>query len=274
MIRFSIALVVTLGFLMTGCGTAPAVRSTTTFPTGDGRPLIGVHDLELAEGVTPDEFEAFVSGPFSTCFTKPVGGIVVKIQKCDRGRGVGDYCAVWSFDSVARRNSYFPADGSPTASFKDEVSSKLPSAWARLWEMCDSAGFTDYVVMYATPDAEAGGVEKLYGVHDLVLADGVTAADFETFVAGPFAEEWPATIEGFGRAILVGERGERVGEYQNVFVFTPASLRDEFFPTPTTQSKFFREKVAPRVPSETGDTIRKMTIREGFSDWAPIVSSN
>ena len=97
---------------------------------------------------------------------------------------------------------------------------------------------------------------------------------FETFVAGPFAEAWPATIEGFGRAILVGERGERVGEYQNVFVFTPASLRDEFFPTPTTQSKFFREKVAPRVPSETGDTIRKMTIREGFSDWAPIVSSN
>ncbi len=274
MFRFPMALAMMFGFLLAGCGTAPAVRSTTTFPTGDGRPLIGVHDLELAEGVTPEAFEAFVTGPFSSCFAEPVGGLIVKIQKCDRGRGVGDYCAVWSFDSVAQRNAYFPADGAPTASFKDEVSSKLPPSWARLWEMCDSAGFTDYVVMYSTPSAESGGVKKLYGVHDLVLADGVNASDFETFVAGEFADAWPTAIEGLGRAILVGERGERVGEYQNVFVFTPASLRDKCFPTPTTQSKFFREKVAPRIPSEVGGTIRKMTVREGFSDWAPIVSSN
>ncbi|MCP4837224.1 MAG: hypothetical protein GY895_20960 [Phycisphaera sp.] len=235
--------------------------------------MIGVHDLELVDGVTPDEFEAFVSGPFSSCFTKPVGGLVVKIQKCDRGRGVGDYCAVWSFDSVARRNAYFPSDGSPTASFSEEVAAKLPPAWSRLWEMCDSVEFTDYVVMYATPEAESGA-GNLYGVHDLVLADGVKPADFEKFVTGAFAEAWPAPVEGLGRAILVGERGERVGEYQNVFVFSPASLRDEFFPTPTTQSAFFRERVAPRMSDDIGERIRNMTVREGFSDWAPIAASN
>ena len=274
MTRYSIACVILIGFLLGGCGTAPAARSTESFPTGDARPMIGVHDLELVEGVSADEFEAFVSGPFSTCFTKPVGGLVVKIQKCDRGRGVGDYCAVWSFDSVARRNAYFPADGSPTASFADEVAAKLPSAWTRLWEMCDSTGFTDYVVMYATPEAEAGGMQKLYGVHDLVLDEGTKAIDFEKFVTGPFAEAWPEPIEGMGRAILVGERGERIGEYQNVFVFEPASLRDKCFPTPTTQSAFFRDKMAPRIPAGIGDTIGTMTVRDGFSDWAPIVASN
>lgn len=273
MIRYAIAWMILIGFLVVGCGTAPAARSTESFPTGDARPMIGVHDLELADGVTPDEFEAFVSGPFSTCFTKPVGGLVVKIQKCDRGRGVGDYCAVWSFDSVAQRNAYFPGDGSPTASFADEVASKLPPAWSRLWEMCDSVEFTDYVVMYATPAAESGA-GNLYGVHDLVLAEGVKPTDFEKFVTGPFAEAWPEAIEGLGRAILVGERGERVGQYQNVFVFTPASLRDEFFPTPTTQSAFFRDRVAPRMSDDIGERIRNMTVREGFSDWAPIVASN
>ena len=265
MIRYAIAWMILIGFLVVGCGTAPAARSTESFPTGDARPMIGVHDLELVDGVTPDEFEAFVSGPFSSCFTKPVGGLVVKIQKCDRGRGVGDYCAVWSFDSVARRNAYFPADGSPTASFSEEVAAKLPPAWSRLWEMYDSVEFTDYVVMYATPEAESGA-GNLYGVHDLVLADGVKPADFEKFVTGAFAEAWPAPVEGLGRAILVGERGERVGEYQNVFVFSPASLRDEFFPTPTTQSAFFRERVAPRMSDDIGERIRNMTVREGFSD--------
>jgi len=273
MTRYSIGCLVLMGFLLTGCGATPAARSVETFPTGDARPLIGVHDLELVEGVTADDFEAFVSGPFSNCFAEPVGGLVVKIQKCDRGRGVGDYCAVWSFDSVARRNAYFPADGSPTASFSEEVASKLPPAWSRLWEMCDSVEFTDYVVMYATPEAESG-VGNLYGVHDLVLADGVKPADFEKFVTGAFAEAWPAPVEGLGRAILVGERGERVGEYQNVFVFSPASLRDEFFPTPTTQSAFFRERVAPRMSADVGERIREMTVREGFSDWAPIIAAN
>ena len=165
------------------------------------------------------------------------------------------------------------ADRSPTASFADEVGSKLPPAWSRLWEMCESVGFTDYVVMYATPEAESGAGNP-YGVHDLVLAEGVEPSDFEKFVTGPFAEAWPEAIEGLGRAILVGERGERVGEYQNVFVFTPASLRDEFFPTPTTQSAFFRERVAPGMSDEVGERIRNMTVREGFSDWAPIIAAN
>ena len=62
------------------------------------------------------------------------------------------YCAVWFFDTVARRNAYFPSSGPAKASFEDEVTSKLPDSWHRLWEMCSSAGFTDYVVMYSTPN--------------------------------------------------------------------------------------------------------------------------
>ncbi|MCH2134643.1 MAG: hypothetical protein MK116_12940 [Phycisphaerales bacterium] len=172
------------------------------------------------------------------------------------------------FDSVARRDSYFPSEGPARASFDEDVASKLPDAWSRFWEMCDSVEFTDYIVMYSTP--RSPGVQSLYGVHDIVLADGTTPGEFEAFVDGPFAAAWPHSIGGMGRAILVGDRGARAGEYQNVFIFTPASKRDEFFPTPTTQSDVYNRDVAPKLRGEIGEAMQRMTDRESYSDWAPV----
>ena len=256
-----------VALLASGCGTLQS--SGSTFPTGEARPVVGIHTLELAEGVTTEQFERFVTGPFSACFEEPVGGLEVRIEKCDRGRDLGMYCAVWVFDSVARRNSYFPEQGPPTASFEDEVASRLPDAWDRLWEMCRSVEFTDYIVMHSSQGPDSSE-PSLYGVHDFTLAEGVTPETFEAFVTGPFAEAWSTSIAGMGREVLIGDRGERAGQYQNVFVFTPASMRDEFFPTPSTQSATYTRDVQPLLPGDVWDAMKGMTVRESYSDWGPV----
>ena len=60
-------------------------------PTGDDRRVVGIHDLALREGVTEEQFEAFVAGPLREAFREPVNGVSVGVSKCDRGESVGQY---------------------------------------------------------------------------------------------------------------------------------------------------------------------------------------
>ena len=272
-IRFASSALLGACLLATGCDT-PQKNSTAPenahFPTGDERPLVGVHKIMLNEGVTEEAFDAFVTGPFAELWKEPIGGIQVRVDRGDRGQNDGQYLAVWSFESVACRNRYFPTSTEVTQAFRDDVRSKLTDVQAEFDSMCSSTEFTDFVVLFSTVPVEGTDSRSLYGVHDLELRPGVSAETFEDFVTGPYAEAWQKPIEGIGHIIVKGERGAEVGAYKLVIRFTPASLRDDYIPSPSQVSKFFREKVMPQMPAEINNRFRTMVRDTGFTDYAPI----
>ncbi|MDG2030576.1 MAG: hypothetical protein P8J45_06195 [Phycisphaerales bacterium] len=272
-IRFASSALLGACMLATGCDT-PQKNSTVHehahFPTGDQRPLVGVHEIKLNEGVTEEAFDAFVSGPFAELWKEPIGGVHVRVDRGDRGQDDGQYLAVWSFDSVACRNRYFPTSTEVTQAFRDDVQSKLTDVQAKFDSMCSSTEFTDFVVLFSTEPVEGMDSRSLYGVHNIELRPGVSEETFEDFVTGAYAKAWQKPIAGIGHAIVKGERGAQVGAYKLVITFTPASLRDEYIPSPTQVSKFFREEVMPQMPSEIDNRLRTMVKDTGFTDYAPV----
>jgi hypothetical protein len=70
----------------------------------------------------------------------------MRLWKADRGDGVGRYLMVWEFDSIARREEYFPAATGGNASDRfRQLTQSLPAS--RLREYVDVGPHTDYVVL-------------------------------------------------------------------------------------------------------------------------------
>ena len=122
----------------------------------------------------------------------------------------------------------------------------------QLFSLCRSTGFTDYVVVFATPVPSENQVPALYGSHKLELRDGVTEGAFEEFITGDYAKAWSKEIKGCGNIILKGDRGERAGKYTIVHRFRPWTLRDQYIPEPSRLSEEWINEVQPLLPEEAG----------------------
>ena len=253
---------------LAGCHSGPGTHSNPAL--NDELPLIGVHQLQLADGVTETEFEAFVNGPLADLWSEPIGGIQVFVTKADRGIEEGSYTATWAFDSKAVRDSYFPDPSTVTALFEEKVGSRISDVQEAFQKMAPSTGFTDYVVMFETEPSKGIDGPSLYGVHSFTLRPDVSNEEFEEFIMSSYADAWKKPIAGIGHAILKGERGEETGEYKLVIRFSPASLRDRYVPSPTTLSAEFIQNVQPKLPKEVSDRFESMIERQGFTDWAPV----
>jgi hypothetical protein len=237
---------------------------------GSSMPVVGVHDLELAEGVTPEQFEAFVAGPFADFWSTPRGGFSVGVGKCDRGESLGQYQLAFFFDSMAVRDSYFPtADGAPTELWEREMEPVVGETMDALFALCTSTGFTDYVVLSAT-EPEDPTVPPTFGTHRLELREGVTSDDMVAFARGAHAEAWAKPIAGCGQVIMVGERGEHTGEFRIVYSFRPYTLRDRYIPEGGFSEEFVND-VQPLLPVETRAEFDSLCRSVGFSDWAPVL---
>ena len=264
-----------LRFLAIFCVTVVTLSGCQQFqmrslPTGADRPLVGIHDLVLREGVTEEQFEAFVAGPLREAFREPVNGVSVGVSKCDRGESVGQYQMGWFFKSVAKRDSYFPEGGEATDLYQEEVGQHVGEIMSQLFSLCQSTGFTDYVIVFGTEVPSGERVPALYGAHKLELRDGVSEEAFEEFITGDYARAWSNEIKGCGQVILKGDRGERTGKYQIVHRFRPWTLRDQYIPEPSRISEEFAEEVMPLFPEEEDNRFWEMVRRDGFSDWGPI----
>lgn len=234
--------------------------------------MIGVHMLDLQEGVTTEEFDAFVTGPFDKLWREPIGGIQARIEQGNRGEEKGRYAIIWEFDSVELRDTYFPDATTITQAFHNKVGSKISEVDDQLWKMAKSAEFTDFVVLFATPPSKGVDEPSLYGVHNITLKPDVTEEEFEAFVVGPYAEAWKKPIAGIGHIVIKGDRGKQNGAYKLVFRFSPASLRDKYVPEPTKLSEEFQTKVYPMLPHDVEDRLNAMIEKHGFTDFGPVTN--
>ncbi len=76
---------------------------------------------------------------------------------------------------------------------------------------------------------------KVFGIHEVELRPGVTAEQFEQFIADT-ASQWPQ-FEGFTTYVAKGDRGAHVGKYIFVFEIESTKARDRYYPAPDVPSE-------------------------------------
>ena len=259
--------VAALSLLASACG----MWGTGVYNPKEHRMAVGAHSLTLKDGVTPAQFEAFVTGPFQELWKQPIGGVKAGIGKCDRGQKVGQYELAWFFDSEALRDAYFPSESVVAARWHEDVGDQVKPVMDELFKLCAHTSWTDYIVLHSPWPPEGDEQTMMFGTHDLELREGVRDADFARFVEGEFASAWNEEIAGCGQIVMKGDRGANAGKYRIIYSFRPHTLRDQYLPTPTTQSKEFREKVRPLFPDEVTAKFQSMVKSVGYSDWGPVL---
>ena len=102
--------------------------------------VFGIHTVELEPGVKAEDFERFVIEEAYPAVT--FEGVEWYLAKGDKGERVGEYVAVYVFDSVEARDRFAGTPGSPRPEFSEEVKQVV----AKYRTFC-TWSFTDYVVV-------------------------------------------------------------------------------------------------------------------------------
>ena len=112
--------------------------------------LVAVRPLQVKAG-SEGAFEKFVTSDLYPEFARHLPGVRAYVFKGDRGEGKGGYILLWSFDTVDRRNAYFPSsDGDASEDFMKE-NAKLTPVNDRMAEFLSeemtAASYTDYITI-------------------------------------------------------------------------------------------------------------------------------
>ncbi|MDW3648386.1 MAG: hypothetical protein R8P61_15075 [Bacteroidia bacterium] len=109
-----------------------------------GGAVVSIHLLEVAEGKEA-EFEKMVTESIHPLWQKNIEGMYIYVLKGDRGARKGKYIQMMMFDSMERRDAYFPVEGE---GFSEELAKQITDElWpAKKFEALgmSSSGYTDY----------------------------------------------------------------------------------------------------------------------------------
>lgn len=110
--------------------------------------LVGVRNIPIKNGMEMD-FEKYVANELYPAFQKNHPGFNVYVYKGDRGAGKDSYTLLMSFDSVSKRNEFFPGSGSNGTEAFTKAYAMVASAMDKFNDYTESAvtagAYTDYV---------------------------------------------------------------------------------------------------------------------------------
>ena len=110
--------------------------------------LTSVHEIEINEGMEA-EFEAFVQSDLHPAFQKEGEGMALYILKGDRGTREGKYIAALCFDTIERRDHYYPKPDTPSEA-ANELNKKLQPVMegaAKFLKEGMGTKYTDYLII-------------------------------------------------------------------------------------------------------------------------------
>lgn len=121
-------------------------------------------------------------------------------------------------------------------------------------------------------DVALPGNQRLLGIHHISLKDGVTAEDFERFVAEDWQPVMSERIPGVHIMILKGERNASGGEYLMVWDVQTVGVRDRYFPTPDSASAAFTaiNQACGEACTALGEQLNNMTEETSYADYVEI----
>ena len=111
--------------------------------------LFGIHELELLDGVSPEEFESFISSAYNPTLTAEdmPFGVTLRVVKEDQGKRNDKYAIIIEIPSVEMRNAI--AGSPPNESGGETEEAKkfmghIAEMDNRLMELAKTVGYTDY----------------------------------------------------------------------------------------------------------------------------------
>jgi hypothetical protein len=114
--------------------------------------IYSLHEIELRPGVTPEEFERFLTQEYIAGELPPPPGWKVSYLKANRGGRDGKYAVLIEVDSVEERDRLFPKPGEMSPEAQQHMA-KISDAQRALDEryaaLATSTGesYTDYAVL-------------------------------------------------------------------------------------------------------------------------------
>ncbi len=206
--------------------------------------VLALSNFAVKDDVDHAAFEKFVREEFNPAWEAHVPGAQYLIWKGDRGVREGEYLAVYNFDTLERRDFYFPQEDAGPYPEADKATEPILPIINRYQDMLSAQRvYTDYVLVGRDKVQDLPALH-LIGVHRLTIKAGMEAA-FEAFVAEKLHPQWAAHVPGMRMFVLKGDRGINKGGYIALYTFEPASMRDAYFPQPGEGSAAWEEAFAP-----------------------------
>ncbi len=173
-------------------------------------------------------------------WNKNLSGLHSATFKGDRGERAGQFCGIWMFESVEKRDGYFPLTnkgdehGTGVEEFSN-VATKINNTtgninYTYVPEEYQATGvYTDYVVLGfdQLKNPTLGG---LFALREYEIKPGMEA-EFEEFCVNTSVPAFQKNFPGMEIYYLKGDRGARKGKYAEILSFESVEKRDYFFPT-------------------------------------------
>ena len=134
-----------IGLIVLLTSAVPIVTMAQATPRVDRR-VIALRQATLKPDVRAEDFERYFADSVAAPSNRHIPGMRAYLLKGERGARVGGYVIVFEFDSLGRRNEYFPTPDTTSARF-DQLAKALPAnALDNLGRYAEIDKYTDYVV--------------------------------------------------------------------------------------------------------------------------------
>ncbi|MEO7963198.1 MAG: hypothetical protein ABIT38_04725 [Gemmatimonadaceae bacterium] len=108
--------------------------------------MMALRQTKLKSGVNAADFEQYFADSIAGLMGRHVPGVRAYLLKGERGARIDQYVIVYEFDSVQRRNGYFPKPDSQSGRWT-RLARTLPVRGVEdLTKYVEDAEYTDYVV--------------------------------------------------------------------------------------------------------------------------------
>ena len=163
------------------------------------------------------------------------------LYKGDRGERAGQFCGIWMFESIEKRDYYFPLvnEGDEHGTGIEEFMAVADLVNKRIGninytyvpdEFKETGVYTDYFVLgYDQLENPTQG--GLIAIREVDVKSGMEA-DYEEFCQNTIVPTWQKQLPGMEIYILKGARGLRKAKYAQLMSFESTAKRDYYFPLP------------------------------------------
>ena len=163
------------------------------------------------------------------------------LYKGDRGERAGQFCGIWMFESIEKRDYYFPLinEGDEHGTGIEKFMAVAALVNKRIGnvnytyvpdEFKETGVYTDYFVL-GYDQLENPTLGGLIAIRELDVKSGMEA-EYEEFCQNTIVPTWQKQLPGMEIYILKADRGVRKGHYAEILSFESVAMRDYFFPSP------------------------------------------
>ena len=163
------------------------------------------------------------------------------LYKGDRGERAGQFCGIWMFESIEKRDYYFPLvnkgdeHGTGIEEFMavaDLVNKRIGNInYTYVPDKFKETGvYTDYFVL-GYDQLQNPTLGGLIAIREVDVKSGMEA-DYEKFCQNTIVPTWQKQLPGMEIYILKGDRGLRKAKYAQLMSFESTEKRDYYFPSP------------------------------------------